>query len=337
LYIIKKMANNNYKIAENILVSDIIAAGSTTTPSYTGFPPYKTANLSFQRHNENFGYKVSNTDLANTVEAFYREYIGGGSTNTGSAQGDSQINNASKYAYYNYGNTITASDTIPSWCTKVRVIVIGAGGGGGGGGTNSQNHAGSGGGGGSGGLAAGTISVTSGQTYTISLGGCGRGGFYQGSSNSNGRDAVDPVSTVTSFIVGTSIIQANCGGAGKGGPKGDATNEQSGTAAGGDGSVNSTNNLSDAHDIKKTGSGGNAGNDNNPGESAGIQNSVNLPVLNTNQGDAPNNSSNPAAINQDNQLPGIGQGGWGGVNHNNGNGYGGQCGGRSLVRVYFIR
>ena len=56
-------------------------------------------------------------------------------------------------------------------------------------------------------------------------------------------------------------------------------------------------------------------------------------MLNTNQGNAPNDSQ----INQDEHLPGFGQGGWGGVNANNGNGYGGQCGGRSIVRVYFIR
>jgi hypothetical protein len=323
----KKMA---YKITTNLPVSDIIAAGGTTSTVYKGFPAYNTANLAFQRHDTNFGYKVTDTDLSNTVEAYYRQYIGGGSTNNGSTQSNNQPNNANLYTYYNYGNTITHSGTIPSWCTKIKVIVIGAGGGGGGGGTNAgSSPAGSGGGGGSGGIAAGEISVNSGTTYNITLGGCGRGGFYEGDYDSNGYNANNPVSTSTSFYIGNSELTANCGAPGDGGPRGSASNEASNEAAGGNGSVNTTNVL---WYYTLTGNKGNAGNDGDPGESAGIQNTSNLPVLNTNQGNAITNQ-----ISQDNQLPGIGQGGWGGVNSNQGNGYGGQCGGRSLVRVYFIR
>ena len=326
------MANNNYKIATNILVSDIIATGgSTNTSSYTGFPSYNTANLSFQRHDVSFGYQVNGTDLSNTIEAFYREYIGGGPTNTGSAQNDNQPNNSSFYAYYAYGNTISASDTIPSWCTKIKVIVIGAGGGGGGGGTNATNRGGSGGGGGSGGLAAATISVSPGQVYDISLGGCGRGGFYEKDPDANGYNANNPVSIITKFAVGgAGLLQANCGGAGDGGERATGNNNTSQTATGGTATISGNGLISS---FTSTGSEGNAGNNSNPGESAGITNSANLPVLNTNQGDAPNDRQ----IDQDNELPGIGQGGWGGVNANNSNGYGGQCGGRSLVRVYFIR
>jgi hypothetical protein len=334
----------SYKINTNINVSDIIEPGSTNTNSYVGFPAYNTSNLAFERHISNFGYSVSNTDFKDSIVALYNDYYGGNwtnnsstyngtiNTNSGSGQNDNQPNNATYQAYYAYGKTVTASGTIPSWCTKVRVIVIGAGGGGGGGGTNSGNQAGSGGGGGSGGLAAGMITVVGGQTFSISLGGCGRGGFYEGTANSNGFNANNPDSNETTFTysASSSVIQANVGGAGDGGPRGEASNEASGAANGGNGAVNTTN-VADYY--QKTGSAGNAGNDRNPGESAGITRDDALPTLNTNQGDAPNSSM----INQDNQLPGIGQGGWGGINANNSNGYGGQCGGRSFVRVYFIR
>ena len=320
----------SYNISTNISVSSIIKAGSTNTNSYVGFPPYNTSNLGFERHETDLGYKVDGTDLKNSVVATYTDYIGGGATNSGSEQNDNQPNNSNYYAYYAYGNTVSVSGIIPDWCNKVRVIVIGAGGGGGGGGANAVNRSGSGGGGGSGGFAVGTIAVVGGQQFDISLGGCGRGGFYEKDSGESGYNANNPVSNQTTFTYGSSVIQANVGGAGDGGQPASGNNNTSKTASGGNGSANTTN----INSIQlRTGSIGNAGNNSNPGESSGIENNIDYPVLNSNQGNAPNDSQ----IDQDNQLPGFGQGGWGGVNANNGNGYGGQCGGRSIVRVYFIR
>ena len=320
----------SYNISTNISVSSIITAGSTNTNSYVGFPPYNTSDFAFERHATDLGYKVDGTDLKNSVVAKYTDYIGGGATNSGSEQNDNQPNNPNYYAYYAYGNTVTDSGTIPAWCNKVRVIVIGAGGGGGGGGANAGNRAGSGGGGGSGGFAAGTIDVASGEEFNISLGGCGRGGFYEKDPGESGYNANNPDSNQTTFTYSNSVIQANVGGAGDGGEPAAGGNNTSSTASGGNGSVNNTN----VNSIQvREGSIGNAGNNSNPGESSGIVNTDTQPVLNSNQGNAPNDRQ----IDQDNELPGFGQGGWGGVNANNGNGYGGQCGGRSIVRVYFIR
>ena len=333
---------SKYKIQTIIDVSNIVQPGSTNTNSYVGFPAYNTSTLEFERHISNFNYKVGNIDLKDSIVAKYDDFVGGNktinnsvydgniNTNSGSVQTDNQVNDATLHAYYNYGETVTASRNIPIWCTSVKVIVIGSGGGGGGGGTNGGDRAGSGGGGGSGGLAAGQINVIAGQTFNISLGGCGRGGFYEGGSNANGYNANNPVSNQTTFTYGTSVISANVGNPGDGGERGFYNNETSGTAGGGTGSVNITNVLGY---YQNTGSIGNAGNDRNPGESNGITNDSALPTLNTNQDNAPNTGS----IDQDNKLPGYGQGGWGGLNADSGNGYGGQCGGRSFVRVYYIR
>lgn len=327
------MANNNYKIATNLLASDLFASGTTNSNFYQGFPAYNTTNLAFEKHLTEINYKVSGTDLINSVVAFYRDYQGGGSTNSGSSQTDNQANNATYKAYENYGNSITTSGTVPDWCSKIRVIVIGAGGGGGGGGANTNNlRAGAGGGGGGGGLAAGEINVTGGSTYDISLGGCGTGGYYQPNSGAGGYNAKNPVSTRTAFQIGASVLQANCGNPGDGGPGVSNDNNISATAVGGNGSVNVSNVL---YYYTKTGNTSIAGNNNNPGEGGTLVSDALLPTLNTNE----DQTSNTGQIAQDNDLPGYGQGGVGGLNSNagNGNGYGGQCGGRSLVRVYFIR
>ncbi|MFY7730988.1 MAG: hypothetical protein ACOVRN_15825 [Flavobacterium sp.] len=327
------MANNKYKVATNLLVSDLIASGSTNSNFYQGFPAYRTTNLAFEKHLTEINYKVSGTDLINSVVAFYRDYQGGGNTNTGSSQADNQANNATYKAYEAYGNTITASDTVPNWCSKIRVIVIGAGGGGGGGGANTNNlRAGAGGGGGGGGLAAGEINVTGGSTYNITLGGCGTGGYYEPDSGDSGYSAKNPVSIATSFYIGQSVIQANCGSAGDGGRGVSSNTNISATSAGGTGSVNTSNVLLY---YTKTGNTSIAGNNNNPGEGGTLVSDALLPTLNTNE----DQTSNTGQIAQDNDLPGYGQGGVGGLNSStgNGNGYGGQCGGRSLVRVYFIR
>ena len=341
------MANNNYKLkigSSFYSVENVIASGSTNSNYYSGFPKYQTTNLTFEKHQTELGYKVSNTDLANNVVAFYRDHIGGGTTNTGTEQRDEQANNTSYQGFNKYGTTINQTDqTIPEWCTKMRVVVIGAGGGAKGDGYD----AGSGGGGGSGGLAAGTVlKVTGTNTYSVSLGGCGRGGYYEGDDGQSGYNARSPDQISTKFTYYASEIGANVGGNGDGGVKAEANNNTSSESSGGYGFVNTTN-VQTGY-VTTTGNGGNAGNAYNPGESNGISNDANIPVLNTNQGEARSHDGNSNttngfySIDQDNQLPGYGQGGWGGISKNensnsNSNGYGGQCGGRSLVRVYFIR
>ena len=337
--LIYKMVNNNYKLKIGTSfypVEDIIRDGSTTSTNYVGFPNYNTSSLSFELHETAFGYKESTIDLANNIVALYIDYIGGGATNTGSEQNSSQANNDTYKAFNSYGDTIThASKSIPAWCTKMRVIVIGAGGGGGGAGAgNEGNAAGSGGGGGGGGFAAGTVVKTANvNEYSISLGGCGLGGYYEGTQGEDGYEARDPDNINTTFTYSNSVLEANCGEGGQGGAEAVAPNNASGTSSGGNAVVNATNITL----LKETtiGNGGGSGNAENPGEGGTINFSANnYPALNTNQGNAPENM-----INQDNELPGYGQGGWGGLstNNNNLNGYGGQCGGRSFVRVYFIR
>ncbi len=337
------MANYKLKIGTTIYgVDEIIKDGASSSLSYVGFPNYDTSALPFECHETAFGYKVNGTDLANSIVALYRDYIGGGDTNSGSTQNDDQANNASYQGFNNYGKTISMKGTIPAWCTKLRVIVIGAGGGGGGAGAATAgggNDAGSGGGGGGGGFIAGTFDkFPNSNVYDISLGGCGRGGYYEGRNGLDGYEARNPDITYTRFIHGNKLFQASCGEPGGGGAPAVASNNQSNTSLGGGVFISTETGVSDL--IKQTGTDGGYGNATNPGEGGIIQYNANYPALNTNQGNAPdyNNTTN-TIINQDNQLPGYGQGGWGGLstNNTNYNGYGGQCGGRSLVRVYFIR
>lgn len=333
------MANNNYKLkigSSFYPVEDIIRDGNITSNNYVGFPNYNTSTVSFERHETALGYKESGTDLNNNIVALYREYIGGGTTNSGSEQNDNQANNTTYKAFNKYGDTIThTSLSIPAWCTKMRVIVIGAGGGGGGAGAANEDYdAGSGGGGGAGGFAAGTVVKTANvNVYNISLGGCGLGGYYEGTGGEDGYEARNPAELNTTFTYGDSVLSANCGGTGQGGAPAVGSNNTSGESNGGNASVNTTNIT--VNTATTTGNKGGSGNATNPGEGGTINFSSSYPALNTNQGNAPEGSM----INQDNQLPGYGQGGWGGysTNNNNRNGYGGQCGGRSLVRVYFIR
>ena len=103
---------------------------------------------------------------------------------------------------------------------------------------------------------------------------------------------------------------------------------------------NSSNNVTVLGTIGATGYGsgnsfvGYAGIVTNLGEN------YNAPTLNTNI-DYSSNSNQPAQtngveINNTNDVPGYGQGGVGGWNSNNNNGYPGQNGGSALVRVYYM-
>ena len=323
------------------IISDVSGPYDVPTNSFfKQFPAYYTSDLSFERHVTPLGYQVLGTDLANQVVAYYKEYIGGGSTNSG--------NN-----YNNYAKTQSANNQqIPPWCKKLRVVVIGSGGGGGGGGANSGSdpnsnstssgvRGGSGGGGGGGGLAAGEIAInTTGQVYDISLGGCGIPGVYQGTSGAAGDSGNDPDLNTTTFRLGTTTLEANCGSPGDGG-QGTEGGNTSNTSNGGNGSVNngSVNATNVLSYYTNTGNGSTAGNNCDPGEGGTVNIPLTIPVFNKNQGDSPSGVSNTngRAYNQNNELPGIGQGGWGGLNSQNNNGYAGQYGGRSYIRVYFIR
>ena len=328
------MANNNYKVATNVLVSDIIDSGTTNSNYYVGFPSYSTSSLTFEKHNTLLGYKVDETDI-NPV-AFYRDYEGGNWTVNNTIYNVSGVVNSGDWGHYNYGNTMTASGTIPSWCTSIRVIVIGAGGGGGGGGANARNgqRTGSGGGGGGAGIAAGTISsVTSGSTYNITLGGCGLGGNRQYEEADAGIAALNPNSISTTFYYGSSVLTANCGGVGQPGPpaagSGAKTNQANASNVG-----NTSTTLVNSVYVT-SGNIGNKSDDQVPGVGGTINNNSDLPILNS-TAIAPAQGEN-TQLDQ-HVLPPYGTGGYGGWNSNaHDSGFRGQSGGRSFVRVYFIR
>ena len=319
---------NKYKIATNILISDIIeSGGSTTSTNYKGFPAYITTNASFETHNTEFGYKDNGTDLKTKIVASYSTYEGPDS---------------------HTGSTTSTAQPIPTWCKRLKVIVIGAGGGGGGGGANSSNRAGSGAGGGGGGFAVGEIAINNtGQTYEVCVGGRGEGGPWETTDAAGGNNATDPTVTQTYFKLGTTkLMIANVGELGNGGRSANASSNTTSNSVGGTGTVNDTNVV--LNSATGTGNEGVYGNNSNPGEGGTINyydnntrptfyygnNGSNVAV---NEGDAPANNNKFWDEEFPNAKPGLGQGGWGGLNANNDNGFYGQKGGISFVRVYFIR
>lgn len=322
---------NNYKIATNILISDIIESGTTTSTNYTGFPAYIPTNLSFEKHITDFGYKDSGTDLKTKMTASYIQYEGPDSSSTSGTY---------------------SSQTIPTWCKRLRVIVIGAGGGGGGGGANINNggtRGGAGAGGGGGGFAVGEIAInTTGQTYQVVVGGRGEGGTYESTDGAGGNNATNPTVTQTYFKLGTTtLMTANVGSWGNGGRSSGADSNTTSNTAGGNGVVNDTNVV--LNSVTGSGNEGVYGNNSNPGEGGTINyydtntrptfyygnNGSNVAV--NEEGDAPTSNNLFWYEQYPNAKPGLGQGGWGGNNSNNDNGYPGQKGGISFVRVYFIR
>ena len=84
------------------------------------------------------------------------------------------------------------------------------------------------------------------------------------------------------------------------------------------------------------GNDGGQGGNSSIGAAGTVQNTLASPTLNTTP-DYTGSQNNNTSIDNANQKPGIGQGGVGGWNSNNNNGYQGQNGGHALVRVYFLK
>jgi hypothetical protein len=299
------------------------AVGTTNFSNLIGFPTCVSSSLTFE-HPSTTGYKINDTDIANSICAKFAEYTGYSSVDG------------------NTGQTIDHTVNIPTWCNSLAVIIIGAGGGGGGGGGQvGDSLGGGGGGGGSGGKAWGTVSrgttawSSNTNTFKVSLGGCGLPGGYQGNNNDRGYTGTNPAQTSTNFSIGTSnemLLTANAGGPGAGGPDPNWTNEYSDGGAAGNWSYSSSTSS-------RNGENGNLGimGSHYQGSGGGVggtcnNNTTNVPVINTNK--ASPGQSKTTGIEQ--SIPGVGQGGLGGINSSNGNGYGGQFGGPSRVRVYFF-
>ena len=236
--------------------------------------------------------------------------------------------------------------------------MIGGGGGGGGAGANdgadensnnandSGYRASSGGSGGGGGLL--TIITQSGlqansPTYNITFSGTGDGGAYQGNSGYRGYTGSAGTNVAFGLYSGndnTPIFNLSVNG-GEGGQAGVGTDTNNNDVYGGvGGNYNSSNNVTVLGTIGATGYGGGNSFVGYAGIVTNLGENYNAPTLNTNI-DYSSNSNQPAQtngveINNTNDVPGYGQGGVGGWNSNNNNGYPGQNGGSALVRVYYM-
>lgn len=327
---------SNY-FSSNTDVSSLITPGNTTFDnSYSGFP----AGVNTTNNWENptpLGYEISGVDISNSVKATYTDY------------------------------TSDVTFTPPSWCKNIKIIAIAGGGGGGSGGGNANSRGGSGGSGAGGALATITNSnqiYLPGYIFNVTFGTGGAGGAYQGSGNSYGywgQQGKSIAIQVTTNFSHPGQSQGNVviygGGGGGAGMKPGVSNNVS---QGGQNTVvspgnNTTTPTAGVYDtnfgLYISSSGGNAGSggDNQYIGAAGIvQNysgNSNPPTLNTNKDytsindnstNGVNGQSNNHQINNTNEIPGYGQGGVGGINSNNGNGYPGQNGGSPLVRVYYM-
>uniref|UniRef100_A0A6C0AZZ9 Glycine-rich domain-containing protein n=1 Tax=viral metagenome TaxID=1070528 RepID=A0A6C0AZZ9_9ZZZZ len=227
-------------------VSEIFVSGNVSqSPDYQGFKNFMAYNGTVSKQSA-CGYTKNSNDIGPNLSAFFIETFGGqgdGGGDPGSPGGTPNGGNSGSQ-----GNNGTITYTIPFWCTKMAVLLIGGGGGGGGGGQTSQsyNTGGTGGGGGGGGFSykvyesTGSYPFTPGET-TITIiagggGGGGQGGFrdgghWAGSAGSNGIE-----SSFTFENHGT-VLYANGGYNGTGGagePGGGNTNNGT-QGAGGNG------------------------------------------------------------------------------------------------------
>lgn len=303
---------------QNTSLNTLFASGNTNSSSFSGLGGYATTSYSFENPQAT-GYQVSGTDIANSIIATYSDFVGGASTTN-------------------------SSPTIPSWCNQLKVIVIGAGGGGGGGsGQNSNDDGSSGAGGGGGGQIAGVITrgdynwSNTTNTFTVSIGGYGVGGGYQGNHDDSGYNANNPAQTYSAFYIGnnnTALLYANCGAPGSGGVKPSDNNEATNNTAGGTSGAASYVQMGVVSASAADGNIGTAGGFYAPGTGGTTNLSTNnSPTLNTNK--ARPSQSKTSEIDQT-DIPGVGQGGDGGYNSSNDNGYPGQYGGPSQIRVYFL-
>jgi len=313
-------------------VHDLVANPGNTTVNNTfvGFPSYVNTNNTWEQPTE-LGYKILNNgvyvDIANSIKA--------------------------KYVDYNYSST-TKSITVPAWCNKLKIIAISGGGGGGGGGANDNdgNRAGAGASG-----AGGMLSImTTKENYNPAnkdfyvafggnaAGGSGLGGAYEedaGQSGYNGHDGIG----VTIYATNNDYIIVRGGKYGSGGQSGNSSDN---ITAGPSNGTNSDNNVLKYGNFSnniftisnRNGNDGGQGNNSSIGTPGTVSNFPNAdtdpPKLNENASWVSYQNNN-AQIDNDNQKAGYGQGGVGGWNSNNTNGYQGQNGGPPLVRVYFLK
>jgi hypothetical protein len=296
---------------------------------YSGFPTGISTNYNWENPST-LGYQISGVDIANSVKAVYTNYSGA---------------NGTSYTF-----------TPPSWCNTLKIIAIAGGGGGGSGGANtSNNRAGSGGSGAGGAQAIIVSNISSPQSnfsYNITFSGSGTGGAYQGTSGDSGHWGSQGIS------IGIGVASSNTAltgsvfiyGGGGGGP-GPGTSNSNNNSVGGQNTVISSGNNTTSPIINglqnynnfltvtpNSGNSGGGGGNSYIGTAGTITNFTGTnppPPLNTN-GNFTNVQNNNTGINNTNQIPGYGQGGVGGWNSNNNNGYQGQNGGPALVRVYYM-
>jgi len=317
----------NYKV-NDIPLSDLIEQGGSSdaiTQKYNilGTPiKYISPNVSSFESPSALGYKVNGIDIANSMVAVYNDYT---------------------------GNTTLNSGDIPSWCTQLRVILIGGGGGGGGGGGdpggwNSQDVGVSGAGGGGAGLVAGIITKADfAPPYKIVVGTGGDGGTYQGIAENSGYFGAAGNASSFSYNTNTVIMTAEGGTRGTGATDPNSSTNSTSGASGGSASANITtvakldgNDSATAYD----GYGYNATNAPNhvgPSQGGTVNYNSNVPQIATNVTVTTTDSYNRQQLtNWSDKKAGYGQGGMGGINAGS-NGFAGQPGGNGLVRIYFIK
>jgi hypothetical protein len=317
--------SNSY-LSKNTSITSLIHPGNTTFDnSYSGFPPSTFTNNHWENPSA-LGYQINNIDIANSVQAAYTDY------------------------------TSNSSIIIPTWCNKLKIIAISGGGGGGGGGANAKANENNGGGtrGGAGGSGAGgmlsiikskQLSLSNYNNMNITFGAndshssTGAGGAKQLEEGANGNPGQYGVGIIL-FASANDFIRISGGDHGDAGEGSDNANNNAQGGSNGGALISYTPYFENYYFYVDTtgGTGGGQGGNASIGD-AGIVLNYSLdndpPQININQPKPPQGNGG-IGIDNDNEKPGIGQGGVGGWNSNNDKGYVGQNGGAALVRVYFL-
>ena len=186
-------------------IQDYLSSGTTNNEGYVGFPGINSNHSVVSQYAVPGYYKDTNINIVS--------------------------NKICKYA--DHANSVN-SQPVPSWCNKVRIIMIGAGGGGGSGGAGQVNTDGSddGAGGGGGGGACGMVCVfeklvSPSSLYNVTIGDGGIGGTYSYSGGNNGSSG-----NSTTFTIGNNSVTVNSG---LGGNKGGSRYGNNGDLGGGNG------------------------------------------------------------------------------------------------------
>lgn len=330
--------SNNY-LTSNTSITSLVNAGNTTfNNSYSGFPSCTSTSNNWENPTA-LGYQINNIDIANGVQAVHTNYIYSPGTSVG----------------------IPVLVNTPSWCNALKIIAIAGGGGGGSGGANNNDRRGGCGGSGAGaGMGIlyfksfndGFVTHTPQDTIVnITVNPVGLGGGYQENpgdpgywGSQGGNIAINIITTRNPVDY---IMNVNGGGGGAAGQGTSGGNESVGGQNTSISTGNSTTTPGTAPSISNSAnfncnfnagnSGGGGGNHvvGNAGIITNFNSNNEPPTLNQNQGQPP--QGNNLEINNANEKPGYGQGGVGGWNSDNNNGYPGQNGGAGLVRVYFLK